>query len=82
MVYDRRSLNGGHRNIMLQTKTLVSVEEVRQLAFQLSQQDLLSLLTDIQERLYTSELMAIAESSFQEWNDPEEDIYNSSSTSP
>ena len=67
---------------MLQTKTLVSVEEVRQLAFQLSQQDLLSLLTDIQERLYTSELMAIAESSFQEWNDPEEDIYNSSSTSP
>ena len=66
---------------MLQTKIPVSVEEVRQLAFQLSQQDLLSLLTDIQERLYTSELMAIAESSFQEWNDPEEDIYNSSSTS-
>ena len=66
---------------MLQTKILVSVQEVRQLAFQLSQQDLLSLLTDIQERLYTSELMAIAESSFQEWNDPEEDIYNSSSTS-
>ena len=66
---------------MLQTKILVSVEEVRQLAFQLSPQDLLSLLTDIQERLYTSELIAIAESSFQEWNDPEEDIYNSSSTS-
>ena len=67
---------------MLQTKILVSVEEVRQLAFQLSPHDLLSLLTDIQERLYTSELMAIAESSFQEWNDPEEDIYNSSSISP
>jgi len=45
---------------MLQTKIPISVEEVRQLAFQLSQQDLLSLLTDIQERLYTSELMAIA----------------------
>jgi len=41
---------------MLQTKIPISVEEVRQLAFQLSQQDLLSLLTDIQERLYTSEL--------------------------
>ena len=66
---------------MLQTKIPVSVEEVRQLAFQLSQQDLLSLLTDIQERLYTSELMAIAESSFQEWNNPEEGIYNSSLTS-
>ena len=64
---------------MLQTKIPISVEEVRQLAFQLSQQDLLSLLTDIQERLYTSELMAIAESSFQEWNDPEEDIYNAES---
>ena len=64
---------------MLQTKLPISVEEVRQLAFQLSQQDLLSLLTDIQERLYTSELMAISESSFQEWNDPEEDIYNGES---
>lgn len=61
---------------MLQTKIPISVEEVRQLAFQLSQQDLFSLLTDIQERLYTSELMAISESSFQEWNDSEEDIYN------
>ena len=64
---------------MLQTQLPISVEEVRQLAFQLSQQDLLSLLKDIQERLYTSELMAIAESSFQEWNDPEEDIYNAES---
>ena len=64
---------------MPQTKLPISVEEVRQLAFQLSQQDLLSLLTDIQERLYTSELMAISESSFQEWNDPEEDIYNGES---
>ena len=59
---------------MIQTQ--ISVEEVRQLAFQLSQKDLLSLLTDIQERLYTSELMSIAESGFQEWSDPEEDIYN------
>ncbi len=64
---------------MLQTQLPISVEEVRQLAFQLSQQDLLSLLKDIQERLYTSELMTIAESSFQEWNDPEEDIYNAES---
>ena len=59
---------------MIQTQ--ISVEEVRQLAFQLSQKDLLLLLTDIQERLHTSEMMSIAESGFQEWNDPEEDIYN------
>ena len=59
---------------MIQTQ--ISIEEVRQLAFQLSQKDLLLLLTDIQERPYTSELMSIAESSFQEWNNPEEDIYN------
>ena len=60
-------------------KTPISIEEVRQLAFQLSQKDLLLLLTDIQERLYTSELMSIAESGFQEWNEPEEDIYSAES---
>jgi hypothetical protein len=53
-----------------------TIEQVKQLAFQLSAQDLLALLNDIQERLYGNEMMQIAESGFQEWNDPEEDIYN------
>ncbi len=61
---------------MPQTKAQPSIEEVKQLVFQLSPQDLLTLLTDIQERLYTTEMMQIAESGFQEWNDPEEDIYS------
>jgi hypothetical protein len=52
-----------------------TIEDVTRLAFQLSPQDLRTLLNDIQERLYTGEMMAIAEGGFQEWNDSEEDIY-------
>ncbi len=52
------------------------IEDVKHLVLQLSQQDLRLLLTDIQEQLHTLEMMSIAESGFQEWNDPEEDIYN------
>ncbi|MCY7273253.1 MAG: hypothetical protein LH702_05780 [Phormidesmis sp. CAN_BIN44] len=61
---------------MPQTKAQPSIEEIKQLVFQLSPQDLLTLLTDIQEQLYTTEMTQIAESGFQEWNDPEEDIYS------
>jgi hypothetical protein len=61
---------------MPQTDVQPTVEDVTRLAFQLSPQDLLRLLQDIQERLYTGEMMAIAEDGFQEWNDPEEDIYD------
>ncbi len=61
---------------MPETKTQPSIEEVKQLAFQLSPPDLLTLLTDIQERLHTTDMMQIAESGFQEWNDPEEDLYS------
>jgi hypothetical protein len=61
---------------MPQIEILPTIEQVKQLAFQLSPPDLITLLNDIQERLYTNEMMQIAESGFQEWNDPEEDIYN------
>lgn len=61
---------------MPQTDTPPTIEQVKQLAFQLSAQDLLALLNDIQERLYSNEMMQIAESGFQEWNDPEEAIYD------
>jgi hypothetical protein len=64
---------------MLQTNLPPTIEQVKKLAFQLSSQDLLALLNDIQERLYGPEMMQIAESGFQEWNDPEEDIYNAAS---
>jgi hypothetical protein len=61
---------------MPQTDVQPTVEDVTRLAFQLSPQDLLRLLQGIQERLCMGEMMAIAEGGFQEWNDPEENIYD------
>ncbi len=52
------------------------IEDIKHLVSQLSQKDLLTLLADIQDQLQTFEMMSIAESGFQEWNDPEEDIYD------
>jgi hypothetical protein len=61
---------------MNQAKAQPSIDEIKQLVFQLLPQDLLTLFTDIQERLQTVEMMQIAESGFQEWNDPDEDLYS------
>lgn len=61
---------------MPQTQAPPNVEEIKHLVFQLSPRDLLLLMTDIQEQLQTLDMMSISESGFQEWNDPEEDIYN------
>jgi hypothetical protein len=52
------------------------IEDIKHLVSQLSQKDLLTLLANIQEQLQTFEMMSIAESGFQEWNDPEENIYD------
>ncbi len=74
---------------MLPTPTQPTIEEVKQLAFQLSPQDLLTLLTEIQTQLRTTPnreladdideqtwLQAIATNpSFAFLHDPEEDIY-------
>ena len=61
---------------MPQTEAEPSIEEVKRLVFQRSSQDLFTLLTHIQERLHTSEMMQIAESGFQERNEAEEAIYD------
>jgi hypothetical protein len=61
---------------MPQTEFPPRLEDVKHLISQLSQTDLRTLLADIQEQLQTFEMMSIAESGFQEWNDPEEDIYD------
>lgn len=61
---------------MPQTEFPPRIEDIKHLISQLSQKDLLTLLVDIQEQLQTFEMMSIAESGFQEWNDPEEDIYD------
>ena len=61
---------------MPQTEAQPSIEDVKRLVFQRSTQDPLTLLTDIQERLHTAEMMQIAESGFQEWNEEEEATYD------
>jgi hypothetical protein len=61
---------------MPQTEFPPRIEDIKHLVSQLSQKDLLTLLANIQEQLQTFEMMSIAESGFQEWNDPEEDIYD------
>lgn len=53
-----------------------SIEEIRTLIFQLPIEELMALMADIEEKLETVTMMQLAETGFQEWNDPEEDIYN------
>lgn len=53
-----------------------SVEEIRNMILQLPVEELMKLIDSIEERLETVTMMQLAETGFQEWNDPEEDIYN------
>ncbi|GAX34238.1 hypothetical protein [Nodularia sp. NIES-3585] len=53
-----------------------SIEEIKTMIFQLPVEELITLISEIEERLETVTIMQLAETGFQEWNDPEEDIYN------
>ncbi|MBD1881953.1 hypothetical protein [Coleofasciculus sp. FACHB-T130] len=53
-----------------------NVEEIKAMIFQLPVEELVALMADIEERVETVTMMQLAETGFQEWNDPEEDIYN------
>ncbi|TVP61260.1 MAG: hypothetical protein EA343_14755 [Nodularia sp. (in: Bacteria)] len=53
-----------------------SMEEIKIMIFQLPVEELITLISEIEERLETVTMMQLAETGFQEWNDPEEDIYN------
>ncbi|MBW4609299.1 MAG: hypothetical protein KME22_19360 [Hassallia sp. WJT32-NPBG1] len=53
-----------------------SLEEIKTMIFQLPVEELLALMAAIEERLETETMMQLAETGFNEWNDPEEDIYN------
>ncbi|MDZ8025516.1 MAG: hypothetical protein RMY36_008050 [Nostoc sp. SerVER01] len=57
------------------TKT-PSIEEIKAVIFQLPVEELIKLMAEMEERLETVTMMQLAETGFQEWNDPEEDIYN------
>jgi hypothetical protein len=53
-----------------------NIEEIKAMIFQLPVEELIALMAEIEERLETVTMMQLAETGFNEWNDPEEDIYN------
>ena len=57
------------------TPTL-TLEEIKQIIFQLPIQEQITLMKDLEEKLTTIEMMQLAETGFTEWNDEEEDIYD------
>lgn len=61
---------------MAQVTLELTVEEVRNLVFQLPPLDFIRLADEIQERAETFQMMSLAESGFAEWNEPGEDIYD------
>lgn len=64
---------------MIRIEAQPNIEEIKRLVFQLPVQDLMMLVAEIEERLSTTEMMQIAESGFQEWNDDDEAIYDADS---
>jgi hypothetical protein len=53
-----------------------TLKQVKDLILKLPIPEQIILLEDLEERLETLIIMNLAETGFQEWNDPEEDIYN------
>ncbi|MDJ0535555.1 MAG: hypothetical protein QNJ70_24210 [Xenococcaceae cyanobacterium MO_207.B15] len=53
-----------------------TVEEIKQIIFQLPIQQQIILKEELEHRLETIKMMQLAETGFTEWNDEEEDIYN------
>jgi len=54
----------------------VTVDEIKKLLSHLSPEQILKLDHEIHEYLETHMMMSVAQSSFAEWEDKEEDIYN------
>ena len=52
-----------------------TLDEIRQMVFQLPIQEQITLIEDLQEKLETAQMMQLSES-FTEWSDKEEDIYD------
>ncbi len=57
-------------------KTMPTLEEIKQMIFQLPIQEQITLMEDLEEKLETLQMMQLAETGFMEWNDEEEDIYD------
>lgn len=54
----------------------LTLEEIKQIIFQLPIQEQITLMEDLEEKLATIQMMQLAETAFTEWNDEEEDIYD------
>ncbi len=61
---------------MPQIESQMSVDEIRALIFQLPPKELLKIAEEIEDRAETIAMMQLAETAFQEWNEPGEDIYD------
>jgi septation ring formation regulator EzrA len=54
----------------------LTLEEIKQIVFQLPIQEQITLIEDLEEKLATMQMMQLAETGFREWNDEGEDIYD------
>jgi hypothetical protein len=54
----------------------MTLEEIREIIFQLPSADFLALVDAIQDRADTVAMMQLAETGFAEWNEPGVDIYD------
>jgi hypothetical protein len=61
---------------IMQSTNLKNIEEIKNIILQLPIDQILTLISEIEEKVTSIAMMQLAETGFQEWNDPEEDIYN------
>ena len=61
---------------MPQVTLEISTEELKALILQLPPEDLLTIANEVEDRAETIAMMKLSEASFEEWNEPEEDIYD------
>ncbi|MBF2056454.1 MAG: hypothetical protein IGQ45_04330 [Cyanobacterium sp. T60_A2020_053] len=55
--------------------------EIKEMILQLPPEEINQLIREINETVSTTDFMKLAETGFDEWNDPEEDIYNNDTKS-
>ena len=53
-----------------------TLDEIKQMVFQLPIQEQITLIEDLQQKLETAQMMQLFETGFAEWNDEKEDIYD------
>ena len=58
------------------SQVMMNLEQVKSIIFQLPVNEFLELVEDIEERAETFAMMCLAESSFREWDEEGEEIYD------